>query len=122
MYILFRPELLNFRARSIINSNTVGSGNYFMPFSASGLNGDGQVVSVADTGVDVKSCYFIDPHGNLMMSENSISFITLWMCLGKVTPSQVSHPITDSSIRKVIQYSYNPNGGDSSDETGGHGT
>jgi len=72
----------------------------------SGLRGDGQVVGVVDSGLDVTSCYFSDPSGSSM------------------TPSDVSAPITNSEYRKVVQYAYCTNGkcGDTTDNVGGHGT
>lgn len=97
-----RPTLLNYRARSIPQSAKVGSDLSVMPYTAAGLLGDGQVVAIADTGVDVYSCYFFDPQG-------------------RVTPSDVSSPKSDSRYRKVVQYNYN-GCGDTSDGEGGHGT
>lgn len=96
------PELLNFRARSIPQTAQVGSDLLNMPYTAAGLMGDGQVVAIADTGVDSFSCFFYDPQG-------------------QVSPHQLSSPFYDNKYRKIIQYLYN-SCGDTSDGAGGHGT
>lgn len=98
-----RPELFNYRARSIINSGTVGMTLTSSPYTSANLRGYGQVVSVADTGVDVQSCFFYDPTGNI--AANSIF-----------------SPVTNRNLRKIIQYSYLPGCGDNGDIQGGHGT
>jgi len=59
-------------------------------------------VAVADTGLDVSSCYFIDTKATVVKSPISTSKANL-------------------SLRKVIQYSYG-NNADSSDAVAGHGT
>lgn len=59
-------------------------------------------MSVADTGLDMSSCYFKDKSGNIL-------------------PAHYKTPITDGSKRKVVQYSYHQNS-DSSDVIRGHGT
>lgn len=76
------PELLNDYVRSIIQTDAVGGSNVY---AASGLLGDGQIVSFADTGVDETSCYFQDPNG-------------------QVAHSPLSQPVTNPSIRKVWKY------------------
>ena len=73
------PELLNDYVRSILQTNEVGGSNVY---AVNGLLGDGQIVSVADTGVDETSCYFQDPNG-------------------QVQRSPLSQPITNPNIRKV---------------------
>lgn len=81
------PELLNDYVHSILQTNDVGGSNIY---AANGLLGDGQIVSVADTGVDETSCYFQDPNG-------------------QVQRSPLSQPITNPSIRKVaISFLLNP--------------
>ncbi len=60
------------------------------------------MIGVADTGLDMKSCYFNDPTGN-------------------VNPSLYSAPITDASRRKVVQYCYTTSS-DAFDLVTGHGT
>jgi subtilisin family serine protease len=93
---------MNFRARSIQQIAVVGSDYGSMPYTAQGLLGDNQVVGIADTGLDVNSCYFYDSQG-------------------RVQPKDISQPYYDNKYRKVIQYLYN-GCGDTSDEEGGHGT
>jgi subtilisin family serine protease len=93
---------MNFRARSIQQSAQVGSSSDYDPYSAAGLLGDGQIVTIADTGVDYFSCYFYDSQG-------------------QIEPSDVSNPKYDLSYRKIIQYNYN-SCGNMIDVPGGHGT
>jgi len=102
---LFSEEvLLNNNARSITQGS--GVGNSFETYTSQSLLGKGQVVQVADTGVDVGSCYFFDASG-------------------RVPPSDMNSggaPNVDSSKRKVISYVYAGSQGDSTDGPGGHGT
>lgn len=65
--------------------------------------GDGQIVSIADTGCDVTSCYFYDSGG-------------------AVTPSDITSPVYDHTRRKVIQYTYMSGTTNTWDDVGGHGT
>ena len=94
--VLIAPEYkaLNIYARGITQTGTPGDESF-------GLTGSGQVVGVADTGVDDLSCFFVDDSGT-------------------ITPrSTAKNPKTYSSRRKVIQYvAY----ADSQDEEGGHGS
>ncbi len=64
--------------------------------------GDGQIVTIADTGVDVGSCYFYDSSG-------------------RVSPSSPNAPVINQKFRKIIGYIYN-SCGDPNDTSGGHGT
>eukprot|EP00981_Chlorochromonas_danica_P002933 scaffold600_cov193-Ochromonas_danica.AAC.9 len=98
-----RPVLLNYRARSIPQTAKVGSDLASMPFTAAGLQGDGQIMAISDTGLDSKSCFFYDPQG-------------------QVTPTDVSKPFFDNKYRKIIQYSVVGGCGDNGDGEGGHGT
>lgn len=100
--ILFRAELLNFRARSIQQSAKVGTQAVATPYTYAGLMGDGQVVSVADTGLDIYSCYFYDPQGHVQFSN-------------------INNPVYGPQYRKVVMYAYGSSS-DTSDEPGGHGT
>lgn len=102
LYCICRPELLNLRARSILQTASVGNSASNQIYTAAGLRGDGQIVSIADTGVDVNSCYFADARG-------------------RVKPSTANAPVIDPSFRKVIGYITNPCG-DTVDTGGGHGT
>ncbi len=99
---MFSPELFNYRARSIPQTAKVGYDASVEPFTAAGLLGDNQIISIADTGVDVYSCYFYDAQG-------------------RVPPSSITSPTSDMKYRKVVQYLYN-GCGDNTDTTGGHGT
>lgn len=96
--------LLNNHARSIIEGASPGDGQNldFQVYTAQALTGDGQVIGMADTGVDVNSCFFYDDSGS-------------------VPPADISSPITDFSRRKIIQYTIN-SGADDTDSAGGHGT
>jgi subtilisin family serine protease len=93
--------VLNFRARSIQQSAKVGQYAASNPYSAQGLLGDNQIVAVADTGLDVNSCYFSDSNGQ------------------HVDYSTIGNPVYSTSFRKVIQYVA---AGDRRDDVGGHGT
>jgi subtilisin family serine protease len=92
-----RARILNYHARGIIQSGSADDS----PFSAAGILGKGQVVGVADTGLDDLSCYFYDTSNNY----------------GTDTTSR------DGSVelnrRKVVQYN---SFADSSDGVAGHGT
>lgn len=96
------PQLLNVRSRAIQQSNQIGVSNIDIPFSYAGLLGDGQVVAVADTGIDETNCYFIDPSG-------------------QVPRSPIQQPVTVPSFRKVITYA-GVEGCDFIDQVDGHGT
>lgn len=97
------PLSTNFRARSIMESLSIGSDEAASPYTAAGLRGDDQVASCADTGVDLSSCYFLDTSGNVPFSS----------CFNAVY---------DSTKRKVIEYTYLDGYSDTIDEVGGHGT
>jgi subtilisin family serine protease len=72
------------------------------PYSAAGLLGTNQVIGIADSGLDVQSCYFKDANGNIPFSINQ-------------------SPIIDASRRKVIVYCHTSRS-DTADQKGGHGT
>ena len=65
-------ELLNFRARSIQESGNPSSDLSASPYTQLGLTAAGQVVNIADSGVDVTSCYFSDPRGSVPPSDLSV--------------------------------------------------
>ena len=94
---------MNYRARSIQQSGVADPALSNSPYTNAGLKGDGQVVGIGDTGLDVTSCYFSDSQGS-------------------VSTSAIDSPYFNFMYRKVIQYAYNPNGGDTSDIDAGHGT
>ena len=68
------------------------------PFFEAGLDGGGQVVSVADTGLDLDNCHFRDLRGRG-------DVFARW----------------DYSRRKVVRYAVSPRGGDRGDARRGHG-
>lgn len=73
----------------------------YYPYLSRGLDATGQVVGVADTGLDEYSCFFSNDDGSL------------------VARSSYTSPTFDNSKRKVIQYiDYR----DGTDEMEGHGT
>ena len=75
------------------------------PYTAIGLNGNGEVAAIADTGLDQLSCYFADPVN------------------GQIAASQLPGPITTNlNMRKVVQYTYVKGAGDGYDCVDGHGT
>lgn len=71
------------------------------PYTDSGLDGEGHIIGVADTGADDRSCYLNNADGS------------------QVTRSSYTSPTTDSSKRKIIQYVAYVDGADT---TAGHGT
>ena len=99
----YRPALFNYRSRSIQQSSTVGKSLSNAPYTNAGLRGDGQIVAVADTGVNVNSCYFYDP-------------------TGQVAFSPTTSPVISIKYRKLLMYTHLAGAGDTSDEASGHGT
>ena len=93
---------MNYRARSIPESSSVGSVKGFSPYTDHLLRGRNVVVAVADTGLDDTSCYFSDPYR-------------------KVNKTSTKWAKPDIRLRKVLQYTYG-SGGDKFDVVGGHGT
>ncbi|RYY89332.1 hypothetical protein EON63_00875 [archaeon] len=102
LHCIPRPGLLSFHARSITQSAQVNSDLSRQPYTAAGLRGDNQVVTISDTGLDVNNCYFYDKRG-------------------RVQPTSITSPRYDPNYRKVVQYLYN-GCGDSNDDEAGHGT
>lgn len=75
-----------------------------LPYTSIGLLGDNQIISIADTGLDINSCYFYDSQGS-------------------VAPSDINSPVSNPIYRKVVQYSYCTWGAcDTGDYSAGHGT
>lgn len=70
------------------------------PMYNANLNGSGQIVQVADTGLDMKSCFFKDQTGNVPTTTYLAAAF-------------------DLTRRKVVQYVV---WADSADLAGGHGT
>lgn len=61
--------MLNYRARSIQQSAKASSSLNDAPYTKAGLLGGGQIVQITDSGVDMTSCYFNDPKGNVAPSD-----------------------------------------------------
>ena len=96
-----RPVLLNYDARGVAQSGL----SYSQPFTAANLMGEGQIVGVADSGLDDYSCYFWD---------NSGSYSSPYTYRSALSNAQVQN-----NRRKVVMYvSY----GDAYDQAVGHGT
>jgi subtilisin family serine protease len=64
----FRSQ--NKHARAVTQSLS-GKGNSVW---AQGLRGEGQVVALADTGIDTDSCYFHDPDHAVPIGRNTIDY------------------------------------------------
>ncbi len=103
-----RVRLFNDVSKSLTQSDTYadGQGNLSVlwPYFSKGLDGSGQVIIVADTGLDTDHCQFREPQG-----------------VSKVRPSSWSNPIVDLSKRKVVQYTFWTHS-DTDDVLQGHGT
>lgn len=96
-----RPVLLNYDARGVAQSGTSAS----TPFTDAGILGTGQVVGVADSGLDDASCFFWD-------TSNQYSS-------PYTTRSYANSVYLENSRRKVVMYvAY----GDQYDQAVGHGT
>jgi hypothetical protein len=95
-----RPTLLNYDVRGLLQSGSATS----TPFSDARLIGEGQVVGVADSGLDDKSCFFWD-NSNYYSSP--------------YTTRNSGGSTLEAMRRKVVQYtSY----ADDYDNAAGHGT
>ena len=90
-------QLVNYEARGIIQGGTMGE----EPFREAGLEGQGQICGVADSGVNDLSCFFLDDSGAYPTRNTNRS--------GVVEPLR----------RKIVQYVSHA---DDLDEEGGHGT
>jgi hypothetical protein len=98
--LLGRPVLLNYDARGFLQT-----GSSRTPFFNAGILGTGQVVGVADSGLDDYSCYFWDNTGSYSSKGT--------------TRSSYQTPTVERNRRKVIEYiAY----ADGSDSEAGHGT
>ncbi len=75
-------ELFNHEAAWITQSGVDGH----TPLWDLGLDGEGEIVGVADTGVDDRSCFFRDYD------------------YGPTPRNNASSPSVDSKYRKVVQY------------------
>ena len=99
--ILPRPILLNYDARGLLQSGVAGKN----PLTDIGLLGEGQVVGVADSGLDDKSCFFWD---------NSNSYSSVY-----TTRNNGGGGTLEANRRKVVQYTAYADG---YDNAAGHGT
>jgi hypothetical protein len=91
--IFVRPKVLNFRSRSIQQSSNPSPDLSASPYTNAGLFGNNQVISIADTGIDDDSCYFIDTSN------------------GPVPRSTTTSPQAYPNQRVVIQYAVYESGG-----------
>ncbi|SPQ95632.1 subtilisin [Plasmodiophora brassicae] len=106
------PKKLNRWARGILQDGLVQSANYA---SRTGLLswdhnllGDGQIIGVADSGIDTKHCFFADAY-------RPVPFVPY---TGAATASSTSSS-SNLLARKIVQYvTY----ADASDDAEGHGT
>lgn len=103
VFKFIRAETQNYRARSIVQTGTAGNTAGFAPYTDAGVTGKGQVVGVADTGLDESSCYFYD---------NNAGFIPRTL---------IDKASKDWTRRKVVQFTYLPEA-DVTDVKNGHGT
>ena len=106
-YVTLAPvvEPLNMRARSCVQVGVTGQDTNYNPFTAWGLRGQNEVVSVADTGLDDTHCFFREDSGSKMERSSLQSYII------------------DSRRRKVVEYVSNTDRNcDATDVEGGHGT
>ena len=98
---------LNFEARGLTQSGVF----QYEPYSAAGLDGEGQVVGSGDSGLNDLSCFFFDDANGELITRRS-----------EITWEPVSHRVQiDKSRRKVIQYNY-ALASDQIDMEKGHGT
>ena len=100
----YGPRLYNNRARSIPQSRTSATSMSSMPYTVAGIRGKGQVVGVADTGIDRSSCYF----------EDKVN--------GEVQAEPVPSKNFNLKYRKVVQYNFIQGQGNEGDTQSGHGT
>ena len=98
------PMVRNARGAALIQSSANAGSAYddATPVWDMGVTGVGEIVGVADTGLDTASCFFSDSSGAT-----------------GITRSPSSSPTFDLSQSKVVQY---VEGVDGEDEVGGHGT
>ena len=90
------PVLQNFEARGIIQSGQES----IEPYTTAGLNGTGQIIGVADSGLNDLSCFFFDDSGVYSTTNTDR--------IGTLQPHR----------RKVIKYSTSPDFADPYDDEG----
>lgn len=75
-----------------------GQQNEYFPLWKAGLTGEGQVVGVVDSGIDMDSCYFWDP-----------AFVDYQHSNSTTKPSDGApgiHMFMNHTHRKVVQYTF----------------
>lgn len=110
-----KVKALNFESRGLTQTGTMLE----EPYSAAGLDGTGQVVGIADSGLSDLSCYFFD--GNLTSGKSLVIERNLIDSSYGIAANMAVHGVVDTLRRKVINYNYNVNT-DKVDEIYGHGT
>ncbi|GLI64306.1 hypothetical protein VaNZ11_007533 [Volvox africanus] len=85
------------------------------PYWSAGLQGQGEIVGVGDSGVDVDQCYFRDPAYTGVYASR-LANTTGLPTIGAMTYWRIP------DHRKVVQYAFQPNFGDFIDGYGSHGT
>lgn len=113
MEIVTKVKALNFEARGLTQTGTMLQ----EPFSSAGLDGKGQIVGIADSGLSDLSCFFFDgsPGKSLVIDRNLVT--TPYQMDSQMSASGV----VDNTRRKVINYNYNSDT-DKIDDEYGHGT
>jgi len=107
-YVGRRPEDMLMNDESIWACQSGDHVTKATPIFDHGLMGQGQVIAVADSGLDKDHCAFVDVDKDLLESQ----FV--------IPPAVLS---VDNTRRKVIAYNVMEHlGGVDGDETGGHGT
>jgi hypothetical protein len=106
-----QPQLFNRWARGILETGLQQSADYTtgagLLSSQYGLHGQGQVIGIADTGIDYRHCFFNDPNYYPPFKAH------------KPMPTSADIKASDFYHRKIVQYVVY---GDAGDDQGGHGT
>ncbi|EFJ50793.1 hypothetical protein VOLCADRAFT_88676 [Volvox carteri f. nagariensis] len=121
VYGMLRSESMNLASSMLLQTGQLNDSQYEMAFNSlsrpywdAGLQGQGEIVGVGDTGVDVEHCYLQDPEhigeygARLSDPSAALTFnnMSYWRIPGH---------------RKIVQYAFNPDTGDVND-LAGHGT
>lgn len=106
-----KPQFLNRWARGIVESGLAQSADYStgagLMSAQYNLHGQGQVIGIADSGIDYNHCFFYDP-----------KYYPAFKAF-KTSPTAADIKATDFYHRKIAQYVVY---GDAGDDQGGHGT
>ena len=92
-----QPSLVNYEARGLVQGGKRG----LEPYRDVGINGEGQLIGIADSGLNDLSCFFIDTSGEYKTITTNRTGVVEW------------------KRRKVVQYIAHADG---VDDLGGHGT